>query len=401
MQEALNHILRKQQTSSVASIVCQRKFGVPRYTTGMTFALPILRLRLPVVAGLTILLHYLALVWVGGRIGMPQRAEAAPEPVTILAQLRAPEPVAKVAPPQPANPKPKRAPRPRPDPVQAPAEPAEAVADVGAEAGEPPIPALPLDVVAAPVDATAAADAPPSDAEQKAPLPRDLAAIVPPSSEMALELERVDANGTRWHGVAQMDWQVGGGKYAVKFDAGISMLVTKVNLLALASEGEVSEAGFAPLKATEKRRGKSLTATHFDAGQGRITFSAIPEAAPMPKGAQDKATLPLQLAAIARADPSQFDGGIDITVGEERGTSVYHFMVVGRETIDTGLGRLEALRLARPPKPGSYNSRLDVWLAPARGWYPVRIRNTEASGAVTTQTVTKIVVRESGTAHEQ
>jgi hypothetical protein len=37
-----------------------------------------------------------------------------------------------------------------------------------------------------------------------------------------------------------------------------------------------------------------------------------------------------------------------------------------------------------------------VWLAPERGWYPVRIRNTEASGAVTTQTVNNIQITETG-----
>jgi hypothetical protein len=52
--------------------------------------------------------------------------------------------------------------------------------------------------------------------------------------------------------------------------------------------------------------------------------------------------------------------------------------------------------LSRPPKPGSYNSRLDIWLSPERGWYPVRIRNLEASGAVTTQTVNNIVMTDTG-----
>jgi hypothetical protein len=52
--------------------------------------------------------------------------------------------------------------------------------------------------------------------------------------------------------------------------------------------------------------------------------------------------------------------------------------------------------LTRAPLPGSYNSRLDVWLAPAHNWYPVQLRSTESSGAVTTQTVRKIVPQEAG-----
>ena len=83
-------------------------------------------------------------------------------------------------------------------------------------------------------------------------------------------------------------------------------------------------------------------------------------------------------------------GDIDIQVGEDRDAAVFRFVVLGQEDIDTRLGKLQTWHLSRPPKAGSYRSRLDVWLAPARGWYPVQIRNTEASGAVTTQTVNNI-----------
>ena len=361
---------------------------MPRYTTSMTFASPPSRLRLPLLVGATLLLHYVAIEWVGGGMGLPQQAQAEPgPPVTIVAQLRAPPP-----PPVDANapavPKPKAAPRSTAMPAPGPA-PQAAGESVKAEAAvEAPPVAEPVPAEETPVEAPPAA------------LPPQLRASVPPSSELMLELERIDAKGTLWHGVAAMSWQVGGGSYALKFDAGISMVVTRVNLLELASEGSVGEAGFAPRLATEKRRGRALTATHFNREAGSITFSASQESAPLAAGAQDKATLPLQLAAIARADPSQFEEGLEITVGEERGASVYKFIVVGNEEIETRLGTLRTLHLSRPPKPGSYNSRLDVWLAPDRGWYPVRIRNTEASGAVTTQTVTQIVVRDSGTPNE-
>jgi hypothetical protein len=69
---------------------------------------------------------------------------------------------------------------------------------------------------------------------------------------------------------------------------------------------------------------------------------------------------------------------------------------VGTETLDTPLGRLQALHLTRPPKEGSYRSRLDIWLAPAYGALPVQIRNTEANGAVTTQTVNNIALIDTG-----
>ena len=368
-----------------------------RYTCNMTVALPSFRLRLPLLIGATLLLHYAAISWVGNGTGLPQQRVEPAAPMPIVAQLRAPPapvpqaPVAQLAP----KPAPKRrtvAPVKEDAPVAAPVqeEPAASVQEAEAEAV--------ADTVAVP-DAAPVEEKPLET--PAAPLPRQYKANAPPSSDLALELERIDAKGTLWHGVAEMSWQRDGGRYAMRVDAGISMIVTRLNLLSMESEGSIDDSGFVPRMATEKRRGRPQTATHFNGEQGSITFSASQNAAPLVAGAQDKATLPLQLAAIARADPAQFEGGLEITVGEERGASVYTFVVLGQEEIETKLGKLQTWRLSRPPKPGSYNSRLDVWLAPDRGWYPVRIRNTEANGAVTTQTVTHIVVRDSGTVHAQ
>jgi hypothetical protein len=172
------------------------------------------------------------------------------------------------------------------------------------------------------------------------------------------------------------------------------MVVTRLNLLVSTSEGAIGEAGFEPQEATEKRLNRSKTATHFNREQGLITFSASAATVPLAPGAQDKTSLPLQLTAIARADPGQFDGSIDITVGGEKEATVYRFIVVGKEEIETSLGSMVAWHLSRPARPGHYSAQLDIWLAPKHGWYPVQIRNTEANGAVTTQTVSKITLTE-------
>ena len=361
----------------------------------MTFAISASNVRLPMLAGATLLLHYVAFGWVEAGMGPSAPANQAAPPAPIMAQLRAPPPAPVVEPVATTPPAPKPTPKRK---VAAPAEQAPtapapleqvAVADVQ-EA--PPEPAG---------DSAAVVEEPAQTEPPAAPLPRQYKANVPPSSRLTLDLDRIDAKGTHWQGVAEMTWQVSGSSYTMAVDAGINMVVTKFNLLSMSSEGSIGESGFAPRLATEKRRGRSQTATHFNSEQASITFSASQASAPLVAGAQDKTTLPLQLAAIARADPAQFEGGLEITVGEERGASVYSFVVVGQEEIETTLGKLHTWRLARPPKPGSYNSRLEVWLAPDRGWYPVRIRNTEANGAVTTQTVTKIVVNDTGNAHAQ
>ena len=214
---------------------------------------------------------------------------------------------------------------------------------------------------------------------------------LPPPAEITLDLERVDANGARWHGEAVLGWRRDGDGYRIKVEAGVRLLA-RINLVVVTSEGALGDTGFAPRTMTEQRAGRAMTATHFDRAAQRITFSASTAAVSLVPGTQDKATVPLQLAAIGRADAAQLAGGVVLLVGEDRDASLFQFVLVGQEPLETGLGRLDTWHLTRPPRPGSYNSRLDIWLAPAHGWLPVQIRNTESSGAVTTQTASKIVV---------
>lgn len=372
-----------------------------------------------VLCAATAALHYAAIGWLVARIGTAE-APHAQVPVKVSVQLRpalpppvraaqrqadAPAPAAAPV-PAPASPRRPAAPAPRiaapadavPEPLPGalpgslPDSSAEPLPDPVRAAAETPLPA---DVAPAPAQAGAA---PPPPAVQSPagaaaePVPgRRFRVNPPPTASFALEVRRTDADGTKWSGSADMHWQTDGSTYKVGLEVGISMLVARVALLELASEGTIDDAGIAPVKMTEKRRSRSMTATHFDHDSRRITFSASTAAVPMAVGAQDKATVPFQLAAIGRADVNQFGGDIDIQVGEDREAMVYRFVLVGEEELETKMGRLVTWRLTRPPRPGSYNAQLDIWLAPSLDWYPVQIRNTERSGAVTTQTVTKIL----------
>jgi Protein of unknown function (DUF3108) len=360
-----------------------------------------------VLCAATAALHYVAIDWLAARIGT-RDAPREQVPMKVSAQIRPALPVrtatvqrpAETPAPAPVPAAPRR--RVAPAPI---AEAGEAVPEPVPEPVEEPLPAavaapVPPDLVAPAAQGGAAAESQPvqSPAEaapaQAAAEPvagRRFRVNLPPSATFELDVERTDADGTRWSGSADMRWQTDGSTYKVGLQVGVSVLVARVGLLELASEGTIDDAGIAPVKMTEKRRSRSMTATHFDHEGRRITFSASTAAVPMTVGAQDKATVPFQLAAIGRGDVNQFGGDIDIQVGEDREATIYRFVLVGEEELDTKMGRLVTWRLARPPRPGSYSARLDIWLAPSLDWYPVRIRNTERSGAVTTQTVTKIL----------
>lgn len=378
------------------------------------------------MGGLTILLHVLVFVWFSRQAGrVPDRAaRAAHVPTTAeLIAAPAPRPSPPVPPPQPVlapPPLPEVVPEPVvPEPAQDDSAPPpgssdQAAAGAGAAQSAPaPGDAAVADGAGGQDGAAAGAGAvqsrqdaqaatPPAQAGAEpaappAPAPaRHYKVDMPPSADITLDVARTDANGAKWSGDALLSWRVAPSGYRVQVEAGIRVVFAHVNLLTLVSEGTVGEDGFVPTLMTEKRRGRAMTATHFNRQDNTLTFSASEARYQLVPGAQDKASVPLQLAAIARGDPKQLSGNIDILVGEDRVANVFTFTLAGQETIDTPLGRIATWHLVRPPKPGSYNSRLELWLAPGYGWYPVQIRNVEASGAVTTQTVNNIVIKQAG-----
>jgi hypothetical protein len=337
----------------------------------------------------TIALHGLLLRWVATDPG-PLRGYLPPVPAVVsvrlaplpaLPALAAPTLPTPQPPPSPANPP--------PVPVAAPA-PAPMVEVADAAVSAVPVAPVAVQEAAVPVPDAVAAES----ASDPAP-PQRYKVRLPQSADLALDVLRIDADGTTWNGVGAMTWRQDGSRYSMTVEAGLSVLVTRVNLLVLTSEGQIDDNGIAPDKATEKRKGRSLTATHFNRDQGRVTFSASALSYPLLPGTQDKATLPFQLAGMARADINQLQGNIDLFVGEDREANVFRFNLIGEEELETKMGRLLTWHLSRPPKPGTYSSKLDIWLAPGSGWYPVQIRNTEANGAVTTQSVTHITTMDS------
>ncbi|HEX8611672.1 MAG TPA: DUF3108 domain-containing protein [Telluria sp.] len=365
------------------------------------------RRRALVIGTATVLLHLLAIDFVGARIGLAPAGAPAPDPVTIVAVLHAPAPPA--APPAP-KPKPKLPPAPtRPPPAAkavpppaapgpdatAEASPADSAGDA-ADAAPASIQASAAEAAPAVELASGTASEPPvAEAPPAEPAKPALKASLPPSAELNFEVARTDRDGGTWSGLSTISWKQAAGAYKLSMEASVSVLVARVNLVLLSSEGTVGAGGIVPRSATEKRRGKTQTATHFGSGpDGKITFSASERSYPMVPGAQDKASFLMQLAAIGRADSAQFASGVELFVGEEKDANPFSFVLVGQEDINTPMGPMATWHVARPPRPGAYNSRLDIWLAPAHNWYPVQIRNTESNGSVTTQTIRKILITE-------
>lgn len=362
------------------------------------------RRRILAVCAATVALHFLTISWVNGRLGASEQPRESAQGI-INAELRlapppaaAPAAVSEAAPAARAKPKPrKRQPAPPPE-AEAPAStepaPPEPMPVAVAEA-EPPAPAdaallAQTGAGAVPADVESAQTAP--LAQQEGPIStRRWKVELPPSARLELDVRRKDPDGTNWSGSGSISWKQDGMSYQVQQEVGVSLLVARFNLMEVGSEGTIDDYGLAPARFTQKLRNRSATATHFNQQEQKITFSTSEQTVPLLSGAQDRASVLFQLAGIGRADANQYGQGIDILVGEDRKAQIYRFQLVGEEEVETKMGKLVTWHLVRPPRPGSYNAKLEIWIAPSQDWYPVQIRNTEANGGITTQTVTRII----------
>ncbi|PYD87345.1 hypothetical protein DNF23_39330, partial [Pseudomonas syringae pv. pisi] len=176
-------------------------------------------------------------------------------------------------------------------------------------------------------------------------------------------------------GAARLEWRTDGSSYRLALD-GI--------LGALDSEGGLDDGGLAPLRASEPA-GLGRASTEFDRARGVIVSHLGARRDQLAGGAQDRASLLLQLAGMGRANPDQLRGVLAFWIGAAGGARQERYEVMEMETVDTGIGALEALRLAQLAPEGA--PRLEVWLAPGQAWLPVQLRLTLPDGAVRTQTL--------------
>ncbi|MBP0600093.1 DUF3108 domain-containing protein [Herbaspirillum sp. LeCh32-8] len=177
------------------------------------------------------------------------------------------------------------------------------------------------------------------------------------------------------HGYGTLDWKTDGKTYRLDGKAE-DFLFTFLNF---SSSGDIDGFGVSPELYTEKRMRKSATNTHFNRERNTISFSSSTESYPRNGGEQDRASLIWQLSAIGRGDAGKYQMGavIDLFVAGARDGEVWRIQVLGEENIKLPIGELHTWHVVRMPKPGSYDQRIDIWLAPQHEWYPVRLRYTD------------------------
>lgn len=287
----------------------------------------------------------------------PAAPDAAPPPA-------ADTPVATPEPAAPARPDDAAA-RPPPDP----ANEARASAGRAVEALSP---------ASAPVLAQAGASeavAPVATETAPARPPRELSApakvLIPPPARLRY---RVEANKFPFVLSSELLWQHDGRDYATRlsFSAfGQSRVQT--------SRGQLGDDGLLPVRFSDKTR--SEVAAHFNRSQGRVMFSANTPDAPLLAGAQDRLSVLLQLGALLAGDPARYPAASTLTIQTigPRDADTWLFTVGETETLELPGGTLQAVRLVRNPRK-EFDQRVEIWLAPAQTYLPVRVRITDPNG---------------------
>jgi hypothetical protein len=345
-------------------------------------------LRWAVVLVATLMLHLFIFSWMNDRIGVPSFRDPAEAAIT-TELLRAAPPDSPRPAPAPPPPKPRVKPRTAPPGKAPPPVPAaqaepEALLPVGMEVpGTSTEPVI--DTVAA-AELQDSAKAPPGVEPQVAAAP-DVAEKEkktapykfdpPPSVNLNYDVY-ARRDGQKFHGGGRIIWHSQGQFYLITGEA--SLLV--FTLLNFKSDGVIDEFGVSPVLYSEKRLRKPETNTHFHRERNTISFSASTATYPRNGGEQDRASIIWQLAAIGRGDAARFADGtdIDIFVAGVRDGETWRIHVVGEEEVDAGIGKVRAWHVVRHPRPGSYDQKIDIWLAPQKNWYPVRLLYTESNG---------------------
>ncbi|WP_338846485.1 DUF3108 domain-containing protein [Massilia sp. W12] len=210
----------------------------------------------------------------------------------------------------------------------------------------------------------------------------------PPSVEISYKV-RAKRGFMSLNGVAQTVWRLQEKTFTLQNIARASFFGV---LQETGSEGDWADNGLAPTRFTERRFRKDTTVTLLDHAQKKISFSEGAPSLTLRPGTQDRASVIWQIAALARAQPEKFtpNSHWNFVVAGRRDTDQWRFTVQGRETIQTGLGALNALHLVKAPPPSVQEQQVDIWLAPEQEWYPVQIRLREPDGDFVEQVVDKI-----------
>lgn len=228
---------------------------------------------------------------------------------------------------------------------------------------QPAQPAQPAQAIQVAQAVPMARAGPETATEADPPVPR-YRTHVPPAALLRYELQRGGL-----HGSGELLWRPDGDHYELRLDGRVGPLT----VLTQVSSGGFDGAGLAPLRFTDKRLRRPVSAANFQREAGKITFSGPATEFALQPGTQDRLSWMLQLAAIVAAEPALRSAGAKVVmgvVGAHADAAVWAFRCVGREPVDTAAGAVDSIRYVRDPR-DPYDTTVQVWLDPQHHFLPI------------------------------
>jgi hypothetical protein len=196
---------------------------------------------------------------------------------------------------------------------------------------------------------------------------------VPPSTDLVFALQRGAQTGE-----ARLSWRADGERYALSLHA----TLPSGREVEQRSEGGFDAAGLAPLRLADRRGGRDVRAANFQREHGKVTFSGPRWELPLENGTQDRLSWLVQLVALIGGASEGLRDGTELAmwvVGARGSASHWRFEVRGRQRVEVDAQSIDAWWLVREPA-HPYDLRVEVWLNPEQGHWPLKLRQTQIPG---------------------
>ena len=193
------------------------------------------------------------------------------------------------------------------------------------------------------------------------------------------------SKGVRYTASANISWQHQDNNYQLRHEIQAFVFGKRSQT----SVGQMGVRGLLPTRFGDQFRQEQ--AAHFDRTKGLLIYSANTPSQTIEEGAQDRVSLFVQLAAAMAGTPALRAEGqqLSLQVVSAKQAEVWTFAVLATEKIKLPLGDVDSLKLHRVPR-NEYDQKIDVWLSPAHGYLPARIRIIQANGDVIEETLKSV-----------
>lgn len=267
---------------------------------------------------------------------------------------------------------PGRAGKPPQQPQTAAPDAGEATASVSSEAPPPRDQSADEAVETAALAPQPDATSPPAASPDKAQPVRSYA--FPGSTRLKYDIKG-EIKGFPYFANGELLWLQDGKTYDARLEISHFLLGSRVQT----SRGQLTPQGLEPARFGDKVR--SEVAAHFERSKNIVSFSANTPSAALEPGAQDQLSVFMQLGSLLGGNSDLFPTGTSIpfqAVGP-RSSESWVFIVGEIETLTLPGGTVKTIQLTRDHT-AEYDTKVEIWLAPAMDFLPVRIRLSQRNG---------------------